>query len=100
MYQTRDIDGYTVNLITSKNGRHVRSATVLVGPENQPGWRIKDGPHARFRRREAKRVIMAALGLDAKHVGVAARYSALVVMPSGMIERRNAAGEVIGAYEP
>ena len=100
MYQTREIEGYTVNLIVSKDGENIRSAAVLVGPEDRPGWRAKDGTVARRQRREVKQKIMAALGLKAKHVRVVARYSCLAVQPDGTIHRHDELGRVIGVHMP
>ena len=62
-HETRQVAGYQVNLLTSKDGNKIRHAVVLVGPENAPGWRSKDGTEARQRRREAKRAVMEKLGL-------------------------------------
>lgn len=90
---------YACNLTTSKTGA-IRSVAVLVGPDHSPGWRAKDGPQARQRRRKAKRAVMAALGLPARKVVVVARYSCLRVAADGMIERLDDLGRVIGAYEP
>ncbi len=99
MYETRQIAGYTVNLVLSKDGQLIRRAAVLVGPDDKPGWRAKDGPEAKQRRREAKRAVMAALGLDAKLVDVRARYSCLSEQPDGTIARRDDQGRIIGVYE-
>jgi len=98
MYETREIDGFQVNLRTSKRG-DVRSAVVLVGPADKPGWRAKDGQAARLKRREAKRAVMAALDLPAKAVTVCARYSCLSVQSDGMVARRDDAGNIIGYHE-
>ena len=98
MFETREIEGHEVNLTLSKDGTTVRSACVLVGPSDQPGWRAKDGPEARHLRREAKAAVMEALELPASKVRVSARYSCLTVAGDGTIERRDATGHVIGVH--
>ena len=96
-HETRIIEGHEVNLTVSKTGI-VRGATILFGPVDKPGWRLKDGPAARIARRAAKRQVMEALDLPAKAVSVMARYSSLVENESGTIVKRDNDGNIIGTY--
>lgn len=103
MYQTEQIAGYDVNMIVSKDGSKIRSATILVG-DDKPGWRSKDHGSSALRR-AAKLAVLDALSGDpraselaAKRVKVQAVYSELSVAPNGTIERRDTTGQVIAVY--
>ena len=98
--ETRTIAGYECNLVVSKDRQHVRRATVLVGPADKPGWRSSDGSQAGLRRRAAKRAVMAELGLDAKHVRVASRYTCLQPTDDGGFIRRDSQGRPLGYHPP
>ena len=100
MYQTREICGHQVNLILSKDGIIVRSACVMVGDASHPGMRAKDGQNAKNQRRQIKRLVADALGIDRKLVRASSRYSCLSVGSDGMIERKDDSGRVIGTYVP
>jgi hypothetical protein len=100
MFATREIEGHEVNLTLSKDGTKVRAACVMVGPNDRPGWRAKDGAEARRLRHKAKTAVMEALDLPANRVSVSARYSCLTVADDGTIERRDATGHVIGVHLP
>lgn len=114
MHVNETIAGYECNMIVSKDGKTIRSIAILVGDENTPGSRRKDGDAAMKLRREAREAVKAALASDPRAVWILAnnrstrlskitvfsRYSELVELPNGMIARRAADGKTIGVYLP
>lgn len=99
MFKSEIIAGYEVNLTCSKDGSIVRSACVMVGDSDKPGARSKDA-NGRNLRRAAKKAVAEALNLDPSLVTVSARYSCLTQTASGLIERRDDSGHVIGTHLP
>jgi len=99
MFKTEIIAGYEVNLTCSKDGSIVRSACVMVGDPDKPGARSKDA-NGRNLRRAAKTAVADALNLEPSLVTVSARYSCLTQTESGLLERRDDSGQVIGTHLP
>jgi len=97
-HETRHVAGFEVDLETSKDGKVVHSACVLVGPDDKPGWRHNDGPDANQKRREVRQAVMAALGLDTGQVQIVARYSELMPVSNGLVGVRNGGGKIIGVF--
>lgn len=87
---------FSVTVQRARADNSPQRAYVYVGSD-APGWRRKDGPDARRRRREVKLAVARALGLPPNRVGVQAVYSCLTTTDDGAVERRNA-GHVIGVY--
>lgn len=92
------IRGHVVNCECSKDGKTIRSATVLVGDADKAGWRLKDGAVAK--RKAVRAELAAALALPIAAVRVASQYTCLRQRPDGLIERRDGAGRVTGVHLP
>lgn len=102
MHTTETIADHEVNLVLSKDGQHIRLGSIMVGPEDQPGWRRKD-EGSRERRQEAKHQVLAALvddprarGLKPNQLTVCSRYTRLAAAGDMVLVRDGA--RVAGAY--
>lgn len=111
MNTTEQIAGHECNMELSKDGAHIRSVCVLIGPDDRPGFRVKDGVEAKAARKAARAEVVAALASDPRaawllnecqyrdrRISIAARYSCLAPQSDGSIVRRDAAGNTIGVY--
>ena len=104
-------------LVISADAAHIRLVTVLVGPCDRAGWRVKDGPDAVARRRAARDAVLADLRGDrraawlfgrlegggrlarlSRYVRVAARFSRLRQEPDGTVSALDNNGKVTGAH--
>ena len=67
---------------------------ILMLADTAPGWRSSDPDQGRNQLKIRVREILPELAIS-----VQANYSCLSVAESGMIERRDSAGKVIGVYQ-
>jgi len=92
MHFTKEIEGYEVNIVASKDGT-VREACVMIGSPDEPGMRSKD-MGSMIPRQKAKSIVAKALNLDRSKVKVSARYSCMKI-EDGMAVRRDESGKII-----
>jgi len=90
--RTEMIGGHEVNLLTSKDGKIIREATVMVGSQDRAGARACDGPAARDYRTRTRREVAESLGLPISKVHAQARFSRIAA--DGSV--RDKTGRAIG----
>lgn len=86
--RTRHADAQAIaHISVCASRRHPIEVMLLVGAEDAPGWRNKDGEEAQARRNEVAEDAAKHLGVDVRAIKVQARYSGVTLVGRSISER-------------